>query len=99
MPRTRQHSRRARAFLSSALIAFLFGQLFTATAAAAQGRAGRRGAAPARSGDARVGPAARRDPQVAAMLREIDAARIEANIRKLVSFGTRNTLSRQDDPA
>ena len=33
------------------------------------------------------------------MLREIDARNIERTIRKLVSFGTRNTLSAQDDPA
>ncbi len=33
------------------------------------------------------------------MLREIDARNIEASIRKLVSFGTRNTLSAQDNPA
>ncbi|MGQ0542140.1 MAG: M20/M25/M40 family metallo-hydrolase [Blastocatellia bacterium] len=32
------------------------------------------------------------------MIREVSAARIEANIRKLVSFGTRNTLSEQNDP-
>ena len=32
------------------------------------------------------------------IVREIDARRIEASIRKLVSFGTRNTLSSQDDP-
>jgi hypothetical protein len=44
-------------------------------------------------------PAARRDAEVARMLGEIDARNIERNIRKLVSFGTRNTLSRQDDPA
>src|ERR671926_123448 len=37
-------------------------------------------------------------PEVAAMLREIDARNIESTIRKLVSFGTRNTLSAQDDP-
>lgn len=33
------------------------------------------------------------------MLREIDARNIERSIRKLVSFGTRNTLSAQDNPA
>ncbi len=33
------------------------------------------------------------------MLREIDARNIEALIRKLVSFGTRNTLSEQNNPA
>jgi hypothetical protein len=32
------------------------------------------------------------------MLAEIDARNIERTIRKLVSFGTRNTLSAQDDP-
>jgi Zn-dependent M28 family amino/carboxypeptidase len=32
------------------------------------------------------------------MVREVSAKNIEADIRKLVSFGTRNTLSSQDDP-
>ncbi|QKE83795.1 M20/M25/M40 family metallo-hydrolase [Arthrobacter sp. NEB 688] len=32
------------------------------------------------------------------MLREIDPERIDATIRRLVSFGTRHTLSSQDDP-
>jgi hypothetical protein len=32
------------------------------------------------------------------ILREIDQKRIEATVRKLVSFGTRHTLSVQDDP-
>jgi hypothetical protein len=36
--------------------------------------------------------------ETAAMLRDIDADRIERTIRKLVSFGTRSTLSSQDDP-
>ena len=43
-------------------------------------------------------PQARRDPEIVKMLREVSAKRIEADIRKLVSFGTRNTLSSQDDP-
>jgi Predicted aminopeptidases len=38
------------------------------------------------------------DPMIAKMLKNVSAARIEADIRKLVSFGTRNTLSEQDDP-
>lgn len=38
------------------------------------------------------------DPGVAKMVREVSAKRIEADIRKLVSFGTRNTLSEQDNP-
>ncbi|HZT59893.1 MAG TPA: M28 family metallopeptidase [Pyrinomonadaceae bacterium] len=44
-------------------------------------------------------PTARPQPEIAAMLREIDARNIERTVRKLVSFGTRNTLSAQDDPA
>ncbi|MCA1636205.1 MAG: hypothetical protein LC802_21570 [Acidobacteria bacterium] len=38
-------------------------------------------------------------PEVSRMLREINAGNIERTVRKLVSFGTRNTLSAQDDPA
>ncbi|MCX4907600.1 M20/M25/M40 family metallo-hydrolase [Streptomyces sp. NBC_00878] len=37
-------------------------------------------------------------PELRALLREIDPDRIEATVRKLVSFGTRHTLSTQDDP-
>jgi peptidase M28-like protein len=37
-------------------------------------------------------------PDIRAMLREIDSRNIERTIKKLVSFGTRNTLSSQDDP-
>jgi hypothetical protein len=37
--------------------------------------------------------------EVGKMLREIDHERIQASIEKLVSFGTRNTLSSQDDPS
>ncbi len=40
----------------------------------------------------------RSNPEVARILREIDAGKIEQTILKLVSFGTRNTLSAQDDP-
>lgn len=36
------------------------------------------------------------DPQIQKMLKEVSAKNIEASIRKLVSFGTRNTLSEQD---
>ena len=32
------------------------------------------------------------------MLKEVSANRLEADVRKLVSFGTRNTLSEQDNP-
>jgi hypothetical protein len=38
------------------------------------------------------------NPEIAAMVKEVSAKNIEATIRKLVSFGTRNTLSDQNDP-
>jgi hypothetical protein len=38
------------------------------------------------------------DPEIRSIVSAIRAERIEATIRKLVSFGTRNTLSSQDDP-
>ncbi len=44
------------------------------------------------------GAATARQPEIARLLREIDARNIERTIRKLVSFGTRNTLSAQDNP-
>jgi hypothetical protein len=40
----------------------------------------------------------RPDPEIQKMVREVSAKNIEATIRKLVSFGTRNTLSSQTDP-
>ncbi|WP_405806590.1 M28 family metallopeptidase [Streptomyces sp. NBC_01187] len=42
--------------------------------------------------------AQRPDRELRELLREIDPKRIEATVRKLVSFGTRHTLSAQDDP-
>src|SRR5688572_27953892 len=36
--------------------------------------------------------------EITAMLKELSAKRIESDIRKLVSFGTRNTNSAQDNP-
>ena len=40
----------------------------------------------------------RRNQTIANIVREIDAKNIEHTIRQLVSFGTRNTLSEQNDP-
>jgi acetylornithine deacetylase/succinyl-diaminopimelate desuccinylase-like protein len=45
-----------------------------------------------------AGATARAKPDIANIVREIDARTIERTIRKLVSFGTRNTLSEQNDP-
>src|SRR6478609_330242 len=39
-----------------------------------------------------------RNRNIANIVREIDAKNIERTIRQLVSFGTRNTLSEQNDP-
>ena len=62
----------------------------------AQGRRGVRRAG-ASEGAARAGVGGR-DATIARMMREIDARNIERTIRTLVSFGTRNTLSAQDNP-
>jgi hypothetical protein len=43
-------------------------------------------------------PSTKPDPEITKMTREVSPKNIEAYIRKLVSFGTRNTLSSQDDP-
>ncbi len=45
-----------------------------------------------------VQSSARLNPQIEKIVSEISAANIEANIRKLVSFGTRHTLSDQESP-
>lgn len=42
--------------------------------------------------------ARRADRELRAILKEIDPDRIRASVEKLVSFGTRHTLSSQDDP-
>ena len=42
---------------------------------------------------------ARLNPEIARIVKEIDARNIQRSVRKLVSFGTRNTLSTQSDPA
>jgi hypothetical protein len=52
--------------------------------------------APAPSSDFHPADAPPPDPKIAAALKEISAAHIQANIEKLVSFGTRSTLSAQD---
>lgn len=44
-------------------------------------------------------PKEKLNPEIQKMVKEISAKNIEASIRKLVSFGTRNTLSEQDNPA
>ncbi|MBV9210016.1 MAG: aminopeptidase, partial [Acidobacteria bacterium] len=72
--------------------------LLTATLAPVNSQAQKRGARASSANRASM-PAFHRDAEVARMLSEIDARNIERTIRKLVSFGTRNTLSEQDNPA
>lgn len=43
-------------------------------------------------------PSNKPDPEISKMIKEVSAKNIEASIRKLVSFGTRNSLSEQNDP-
>ena len=43
-------------------------------------------------------PKQKPNPEITKMVKEVSAKNIEATIRKLVSFGTRNTLSEQDNP-
>ncbi|HTW56815.1 MAG TPA: M28 family metallopeptidase [Terriglobales bacterium] len=45
---------------------------------------------------AKAQPSMAADPQIAAALQQISRQRMQANIEKLVSFGTRSTLSAQD---
>ena len=47
---------------------------------------------------AQAPPRTKPDPEVSRMIKEVSARNIESYIRKLVSFGTRNTLSEQDSP-
>ena len=94
-------ARRARAVAAPcAAAALLVFQLAPPHASRAQNGNARKGDQPkAAQGNQSSAPAARRDPEIARMLSEIDARNVERTIRKLVSFGTRNTLSEQDNPA
>lgn len=79
-----------RAVLATAVVA---GTGFTVRTAAAKEPA--RTAAPQ---DHNGADGQRPDRELRELLREIDPRRIEATVRKLASFGTRHTLSAQDDP-
>jgi Zn-dependent M28 family amino/carboxypeptidase len=77
------------------LFAFLSFQLISSTPATSA--FSRRGSRPQKPSRETSKPPAR-NPQIAKLVKEIDARNIERTIRKLVSFGTRNTLSEQDNP-
>ncbi|WP_427166640.1 M20/M25/M40 family metallo-hydrolase [Streptomyces sp. C1-1] len=73
--------------------------VLTATAAASAAALGA-GAAPAEAAAPAPPPTAQHPSrELRSLLREVDPVRIEARVRRLVSFGTRHTLSAQDDPA
>lgn len=77
-------------------VAALAGQ---SPASAGHGHAGSPASAPSwPDGPGRRLKAQRADAELRAILDEIDPARIRATVEKLVSFGTRHTLSVQDDP-
>ncbi|MFM9447862.1 M20/M25/M40 family metallo-hydrolase [Streptomyces acidiscabies] len=75
--------------------------VLTATAATAATLAATATEATAAETAATGRPATAQPPsrELRSLLKELDPARIEATIRALVSFGTRHTLSTQDDPA
>ncbi|MGN6792122.1 MAG: M20/M25/M40 family metallo-hydrolase, partial [Streptosporangiaceae bacterium] len=84
-----------RTFLSAsavtAVAAPIVAQSATASAAPVTGAAAARSANP-------IASPTTFDPALRALLRQIDPNRVQAIIQKLVSFGTRHTLSSQTDP-
>ena len=84
-----------RTFLSAsavtAVAAPIVAQSATASAAPVAGAAAARSAKP-------ISSPSSFDPDLRALLRQIDPNRIQAIIQKLVSFGTRHTASSQTDP-
>ncbi|MEX3100532.1 MULTISPECIES: M20/M25/M40 family metallo-hydrolase [unclassified Streptomyces] len=75
--------------------------VLTATAATAATLGATATEATATEATATGRPATAQSPsrELRSLLKELDPNRIEATIRALVSFGTRHTLSTQDDPA
>ena len=93
-----KNSARTRRSCASIVAVLLIANFAFSTVAHAQRRRdARRNNANASSASTPAAP--RRDPDVARILTEIDPRNIERTVRKLVSFGTRNTLSAQDNPA
>jgi Zn-dependent M28 family amino/carboxypeptidase len=75
------------------LLALFISHLSLVPAAHAQRRRGRE------TGAASIVQGSARNSSITRIVSEINAHHIERTIRKLVSFGTRNTLSAQDNPA
>src|SRR5215472_14694010 len=77
-----------RAFLSASAVTAVAAPIVSGTVSA--------GAASASSRSGLTPPVP--SPDLRALLREVDADRIQATIQRLVQFGTRHTLSSQTDP-
>lgn len=96
MPRMADSRSSRRTFLSVSAAAAVAAPVLGATvadAANAADSAARVASEPGRSPQAQPP-----DRELRALIREIDAARIEATVERLAAFGTRHTLSAQDDP-
>jgi hypothetical protein len=85
--------KRFTAISRSTLLAVVFFSLLLVNFAKAQ-----TSAATKASSSRQAGVSARSQPEIVRIVAEIEARNIEKTIRKLVSFGTRNTLSVQNDP-
>jgi hypothetical protein len=86
--------KRVTAILGSTLLAVVFISLLVMNFAEAQTT----GVATRARSSSLAGASARSQQEIARIVAEIEARNIEKTIRKLVSFGTRNTLSVQNDP-
>lgn len=89
--------RNARTFVTAIAFSALLFSTITLSPLSLQAQR-RRGRAQGTGVQSSTGVSVRRNSDIARMLTEIDARNIESSIRKLVSFGTRNTLSVQDNP-
>jgi hypothetical protein len=98
LPRKFRTSRRAFLTGSSALAAGALGSQFFTAEADAVSAGGASSALDWPTGPGQPVQPQKADAELRSILAAIDPARIEATIRKLVSFGTRHTLSSQDDP-
>ncbi|GII23103.1 M28 family metallopeptidase [Planosporangium mesophilum] len=88
-----------RAFLAAGTAAAVVAPLVGGAAATANPAATSDPAGPsAARGPGRPATPQPPDRELRALLGELDQRRIEATVRRLVSFGTRHTLSTQDDP-
>lgn len=95
---------RIRRLTSYVLSAFLLCELLIVTVVSAQPKLAAKNSAAlvqqkrgtGRGASRSATPA--RNPQISKIVTQIDPRNIERTIRKLVSFGTRNTLSDQNDP-